>query len=443
MYKYIYSLLLLAISLSACQVQNHLYKTDANYVKTKELKETDESVTTLVGPYKEKLDKEMNAVIGQATTSLTKEQPECTLGNWLADLTLKKCEDYSKTKIDFAVLNQGGIRIPTLVKGDVTRGNIFELMPFDNMLVILEFPGEEMQTLFDHMVFKGGWPISEGVSYSFKDGKATNIKINGRAIDLKKTYKIATNDYIANGGDKCAFFKEKPRTEIGKLFRDAIITHVEELTAANKKVEAPAINRIKPLPKVKTIQINPELTNFLKLFPAKGLPKTWKPDYKNPPKTAAIPKAAVKEFLQKLKNPRNRKVDYFETYLEPFEGVQEGTEKKYYDSTWAYTGEMIANSSNYIAYTTLVRFRSNTSDNMEGEQLLLHTIKPNGKPIHTLPIAQRIFFDLHSNEVHSKIDKNGVITQEVWNYTPKDKDGAPYKKYYQINPDGTIQSIKK
>lgn len=432
MSKYLYSLLLIITSLSACQVQNYLYKTDTNYIKTKELKEEDESITALVAPYKEQLDKEMNTVIGKAALSLTKEQPECTLGNWLADLTLKKCIDYSKLDVDFAVLNQGGIRIPTLAEGDVTRGKIFELMPFDNMLVILELPGSEMQTLFDHIVAKGGWPVSAGTYYTFKDGKAVNVLINGKEIDPNKTYLIATNDYIANGGDNCAFFKDKPRTETGKLFRDAIIEYTEELTKAQKSIEAEVEGRA-------SIHFN----DFYKLFTPNKLPKTWEVDYKTRPEKPIIPKTAVRTFLSELKNIRGKSVRYFESYLEPFESIQEETNKKLYDSTWAYAGEIIGNTGKYMVMTSHVWFKSYIMDSMEGEQVLLHTLKPDGTPIHTLPIAQRIFLDFQSNKVIGKVNPNGVIMLDVWYFTPQSKDGEKSTEYYQINPDGTIKSIEK
>lgn len=430
--KYLYSLLLILISLSACQVQNHLYKTTTNYIETKELKESDESITTLIAPYKQQVDKEMNTVIGQATYALTKEQPECTLGNWLADLTLKKSIDYTKLAVDFAVLNQGGIRIPTLAAGDVTRGKIFELMPFDNMLVVLELPGTEMQMLFDHMVTKEGWPISAGVHYTIKDGKAIDIHINGKEIEPSRTYKIATNDYIANGGDNCTFFKDQPRTETGKLFRDAIIEYTEELTKAGESIEAEVDGRI-----------SSHFNDFYKLFTPTKLPKTWEVDFKARPEKPIIPKLAVRTFLTDLQNISGKSVSYFDSYLNPYETNHEELEQQMYDSTWAYAGEIVGNTGKYMLMTSHVWFKSNISGTMEGEQILLHTLKPDGTPIHTLPIAQRIFFDYQSNKVTGKISPNGIITLDVWSFTPQSKDGDKSKEHYQINPDGTIQPMKK
>ena len=207
--------------------------------------EPSDEITALIAPYKKEMEKEMNQVIGACVKDLTKDRPECTLGNWMADLVHKKCEEYYGQPIDFAIVNYGGIRILTLPAGKITKSNIFELMPFENALVVIHVDAQILQEFFDKMALYGGWPVSYQVKYKIKNNKAIDITINGQPIDKNKIYKIALSDFIANGGDKCFFFKNQKRDWLGKLFRDAIMEHVMDLTKEGKQIDANIEGRVK------------------------------------------------------------------------------------------------------------------------------------------------------------------------------------------------------
>ena len=162
----------------------------------------------------------------------------------MADLIHKKCEEYYRESIDFAIMNYGGMRILSLPAGPITKSKIFELMPFENSLTVLNVDAETVEKLFERMAEYGGWPISHHVRYKIKNGKPIDIKINGNPIDKSKMYKIALTDFVANGGDKCFFFEGKKQELLGKLFRDAILEYVIELNAQGKKVDANLDGRI-------------------------------------------------------------------------------------------------------------------------------------------------------------------------------------------------------
>ncbi len=236
-------LLSFLFSFSACKVQYHLQETEhSKYDITNDSNiEADSEITNLIAPYKKQLDEKMNEVIGYCEKELTKEKtaPEFTLGNWAADAIYAESNKYSKKPIDFAIVNTGGIRIPSLAQGDVTTGKIFELMPFDNMLVILRVKGDIVQQLFENIAARGGWPVSKGVVCSFTtDGILKSVSIHGEKIDTDKTYLIGISDYVANGGDKCSFFKGQPFHNTGVLFRDAFIHYVKDQTRLGKKLNA-------------------------------------------------------------------------------------------------------------------------------------------------------------------------------------------------------------
>ena len=228
----------------SCQPQTHLVKSDSKSQEIKVLEAEDASVSELIAPYKKDMAKEMNTVIGEMAKMLTKAQPESTLGNWAADLSHQKCEGYLDRKIDFAVLNYGGLRITSIPKGPVTKGKIFELMPFDNLLVVIEMKGSELRALFNLIAVKGGWPMSKHIEMTAHRNKAVDLKINGQEVENDKIYSFATNDYIANGGDKCTFLKDKKQIPTGVLLRDAMLEYVEEQTKAGKKLDANLSKRI-------------------------------------------------------------------------------------------------------------------------------------------------------------------------------------------------------
>src|SRR5690606_11149141 len=106
-------------------------------------------------------------VIGRTDIPLTKAQPESTLGNFVADaqmIVAKKLDN----KVVASVVNYGGIRLNYIAPGELTKGKIFELMPFDNMLTIVEVPGEVLKQFCNHMAKYRGWPVS-GITYTIKE----------------------------------------------------------------------------------------------------------------------------------------------------------------------------------------------------------------------------------------------------------------------------------
>ncbi len=196
---------------------------------------------------KKKVDAEMNTVIAHCPQALTKKQPESTLGNYISDAVHAQAEKYGKISADLTVLNHGGLRIDALPKGDWTRGNIFELLPFDNMVVIVEMKGTAVKQLLQHIAAKEGWPVSRHLRMEIKDGKAQNGMISGAPIDENKTYRVVTNDYLANGGDNCTFFVGCPQRETGKFIRDAIIEYIEAQNIEKQEIKAEIEGRIRRL----------------------------------------------------------------------------------------------------------------------------------------------------------------------------------------------------
>ncbi len=241
-----HSLFLLILLTFSCKNVQHL----AN-VETKQLHMTDETapsdtaIVALIAPYKQQLDAVMNEVIAYSAEELHKAQPESGLGNLMADIIHEGAAQHYAQAIDFGVVNYGGIRLSTLPAGPITRGKVFELMPFDNKVVVLKVKGDVVQQLFDRMAVRGGWPISKSVQFTIHNDQPEDIIIGGAPLDLNRIYRIAISDFVANGGDRCFFFREQPRDQLNIVYRDMIMDYCSAKHAAGEKIGVKVTGRVK------------------------------------------------------------------------------------------------------------------------------------------------------------------------------------------------------
>lgn len=209
--------------------------------------EPDPAAEAMIEPYRNRLEAEMNEVLNTSDMVMEKAQPEGLLGNFVADLTLQRAQaDYSSLDNhgpDFCLLNHGGLRT-TLPAGDITKGKVFELMPFENQLVVITLSGEATQELFLYLAKAGGHPIA-GATMGIYDTMPMDPTVQGVALDTERTYKVVTSDYLANGGDKMSFFLNPLNREaLDVKLRDAIIEHIAAEKAANRTLTATIEGRI-------------------------------------------------------------------------------------------------------------------------------------------------------------------------------------------------------
>ena len=198
----------------------------------------------LIEPYKIALDSEMNEVLVISAMEFPKEKnkPETLLGNLVADLSFEIItKKFPETKIDFCLLNNGGLRT-SLPKGEITRGKIFELMPFDNELVIVTINKDSLKTLIHYLNNVGGQPISGNISLHLS---SKEIMLNENLFP-NEVVKIITSDYLAQGGDNMNFFINPIKYEpTGIKLRDAIIEHCKTEHKKEKQLTSQLDDRIR------------------------------------------------------------------------------------------------------------------------------------------------------------------------------------------------------
>lgn len=187
--------------------------------------------------------------IGFTDTNLTRTQNqspygESYLGNWVTDVMRKK------VNADVALQNNGGIRID-IPKGDITVGTIFYLMPFDNTIVKIQMTKEQLKAALEQAFIDGGKGIQiSGLKVKYNLSRPSGDRIvdisreDGRVISNTEKLVVATNDFMATGGDGFSALKDAggadPKNNTFILVRDALIEAVRNTgkieTLMNKRI---------------------------------------------------------------------------------------------------------------------------------------------------------------------------------------------------------------
>ena len=143
-----------------------------------------------------------------------------------------------KKDIDLCLLNHGGIRA-ILPKGNVTTRTAYEIMPFENSLIVVALSGNQILEIASYIIKeKKPQPLS-GMTFTIsKDNTAKNILIQGKPIDVNKTYYVVTNDYLANGGDNMNFFlKATQKFDLNYKIRNVLIDYFKEVDTIPVKTD--------------------------------------------------------------------------------------------------------------------------------------------------------------------------------------------------------------
>jgi 5'-nucleotidase len=232
--KKIWILFFFSFLLIACKNNSHeVSKINAKQLKIGNEVKQDSSIIQLFTPYKKKMTKEITKSLSFSTKILerTDGNLQSTLGNLVADLSYEKANELFKNKtgktVDFSMSNYGGIRA-AIMKGDVTVSNAFELMPFDNTLVVVELNYDKIKALFNYFVAKKrAHPLSKNIQLTIEND-SYNVLINGKPIKKDRTYFVATSNYLQKGGDGMIFFSEPESLfDSNFLIRDAIVDYFE------------------------------------------------------------------------------------------------------------------------------------------------------------------------------------------------------------------------
>lgn len=217
--------------LSSCRQQpQNLVKIEGKILPVADSLNQMDSINLFISPYRNRINQVLDSTLAFAPKTITKEDGRynSSAGNLLADLVLEMASPVFTAKtgkeIDFVVLNYGGIR-SVISPGKVTARTAFEVMPFENNIVVAELDGTTIRKLVSFLVNATvPHPISGLEIVVDKNNRLDSVTIQGKPFDESSIYFVATSDYVVTGGDRMDFFKEnRSITDTDYLIRNAMI----------------------------------------------------------------------------------------------------------------------------------------------------------------------------------------------------------------------------
>ena len=226
------------------------WEAEMRFVDTINIPE-DAAIASKVKEYEKFLSKELDIEIGETTTQLdsrrnTVRTREAAIGNLIADATR------DGVNADIAIANGGGIRAKKIYGPNtmLTRRDILTELPFGNVVVKLGLTGSQIWDALENGVSQvennaGRFPQVSGMSFTWNPkakvgSRVVSVKIGGQPLNKGRTYTMATNDYIANGGDGYGVLKK------GKVLIDAsgatliagmVMNYIKDKGSVSPKVE--------------------------------------------------------------------------------------------------------------------------------------------------------------------------------------------------------------
>jgi len=227
-------LILFVVALFYTCKQQLVHQSNFSHISVKESSYQDSSIK-LVNFYKQQLESETQKIIVYSSQALNKDNHQHALGNFVCDAMKYIGEKTIFDTCDIVLVNRGGLRA-NLPKGEIKVYNIFELMPFDNELVLLTVSGKKINEGLKTIVEKRHSFLGMQIIIN-TNNEILEAKIGGRTIEENKNYKIITSDYIANGGDKFDFLLNPINYKSCNIkIRDAIISYCKLLSEQQKQI---------------------------------------------------------------------------------------------------------------------------------------------------------------------------------------------------------------
>ena len=204
----------------------------------------DPEAVALVAPFKAQLEGTMNSVIGQAAVSMDRNRPEDLLGNLIADVLRQAATRVLPQPAEVGLMNMGGIR-NVLSEGNITVGNVFEILPFENALCVVKIKGNQLRKLFAQVAGRGGEAIS-GARIEISKGELLSAEVGGQPIDDNRIYTLATIDYLAEGNDGMTALRdvESKQEPENSVLRDVFMDYVRQCTARGEKLTSKLEGRV-------------------------------------------------------------------------------------------------------------------------------------------------------------------------------------------------------
>ena len=186
-------------------------------------------IEALIAPYRARLGEQLAEVLAYSSGEFRKDEPEGTLENLVADALLDAVQDLAADTVHIALLNDGGLRVP-VSEGPVLMRHAYELLPFENYVTVLSLSGSQLERLADEIARSGGEPIA-GWTMELVGDDAVDVRVGGQPVDPARSYRLATVDYLVDGGGTWSVLWEagaQAREDLDALIRDVFVAYLRE-----------------------------------------------------------------------------------------------------------------------------------------------------------------------------------------------------------------------
>lgn len=242
-------LFIIPVALISC-FHPRLYFLDTHNPPITKNTKPDSAAVVFLAPWHDSIFKSMDRVIGFADTAFIPNAPSGNLNNLAADLVYLSADSgfFSQNgfHLDACILNRGGLRA-TIPRDSIHLSTIYEVMPFENEVVILHISGAAMDSMLNHIAKLKGAAVA-GMKLEIGPTGYQNAVINSRRFDSRREYWIATNDFMAQGGDGFVMLAYPLSAIYTKTkVRDAMISGIQD--------ECNTHGRLLPRPENRIIRI--------------------------------------------------------------------------------------------------------------------------------------------------------------------------------------------
>ncbi len=224
--------------------KHHLSKISVSQISIDNSLEPNADVENFIKPYRDYINTELDSILTYSANTYSKTDGflNTAIGNYMADVVYDQANPIFKTwsghEIDMVLLNHGGIRA-IVPQGPISARHAYELMPFENTIVIVALKGSQVNNLTTYLAKnKIAHPISKLQLILNANFNIIEAKIKGRTVNPKKTYYVATSDYLLNGGDNMTFFKAHDTVyETRYKIRNALIDNFKKVDTINPEID--------------------------------------------------------------------------------------------------------------------------------------------------------------------------------------------------------------
>ncbi|MEX0273797.1 MAG: 5'-nucleotidase C-terminal domain-containing protein [Flavobacteriaceae bacterium] len=203
-----------------------------------------DAVEKFVAPYRTRINEVLDAPLAYAPYDITKTDGDLntSAGNLLVDAIFDQANPIYKEMtghaIDFVLMNHGGIRAD-IPQGDVNTRTAYQVMPFENSIVVVQLPGKAVLGMVEYLVkSKRAHPISKMQVILDNNHAIKSLSIQGKPFEEQRTYHVATSNYLVSGGDDMVFFKGMTgTTDTGYLIRNALVDYFTKVDTLTPRVD--------------------------------------------------------------------------------------------------------------------------------------------------------------------------------------------------------------